>query len=368
MGFWHTGYLEFHDEADLSYTYQSQQPIYHCQHCDLHFDSMDDLRRHRFESHPYLRPQLFVRGVELGATPFRVTRLAKPSEFVVERCTNASFNGKPTKPEEIPKLLSKVNNDRVTVKLTNDGPPAVFELVFKIAEEQHIKGVEASFVRFTNRKELSVKALEGFIKECKAFNTADTYYSGICDYLYGVMSRERRPDSRIPYAQYPERFNQAADALMDYNRPLAHIVRSLVAFHFNHFENASIFSPSGRLHMAAIRFDTILKGGQWDKKNTPAKKLSNVPEDLLTDHETLRILRWIELPLSELATEAGNISALVKRDITEFDRLKLNILLTEAYTANGNFLKARNIARELITNPKTSGWAERSLIRLPGKE
>jgi hypothetical protein len=152
MGFWHTGYLEFHDNAGLNFTYRPQKPIYVCQQCSQQFDSMDKLRRHRFQSHPYTRPLLFVRGVELGATPFRVTRLARPTDFVLERCTKASLNGKSAKPDAIPKLLAAVNNDRVTVELANDGPSAVFELVFRVADEQHpvrVKLVVASVMQPT---------------------------------------------------------------------------------------------------------------------------------------------------------------------------------------------------------------------------
>lgn len=368
MGFWHTGYLEFHDEAGLDFTFRPQKPVYHCQHCGQHFDSMDELRRHRFQSHPYTRPLLFVRGIELGATPFRVTRSTQPTDFLVERCTSATFNGKPAKPEAIPKLLAEVNHDKVTVELANDGPPAVFELVFRIADEQHLKGVEASFLRFANHKVLTVRALEGFIQECRAFNTADGYYGGICDYLYGVLAKEGAPDSSLPYEEYRERFNRAADALLDYDRPLAHIVRSLVAFHFNHFEDATVFAPPGRLRMASMRFEAVLKGIPWDEVGTPAEKLFNAPEDMLTDHETLRILRWTQLPLTELAAEVENIAALVKRDVPEFDRLKLNVLLAEAYSANGDTVHASKTARELIGNAKTARWAERLIARLAGEE
>jgi hypothetical protein len=223
-------------------------------------------------------------------------------------------------------------------------------------------------LRFANHKVLTVRALDGFIQECREFNTADAYYGGICDYLYGVLAKEGASDSSLPYEKYPERFNRAAAALLGYDRPLAHIVGSLVAFHFNHFEDAALFAPPGRLRMASMRFDAVLKGKPWSKAGTRARKLSNAPEDMLTDHETLRILRWTQLPLNELKTEVEDIAALVNRDVPEFDRLKLNVLLAEAYAASGDTVPARNTARELIGNAKTAGWAERLIARLAGEE
>lgn len=225
MGFWHTGYMEFHDEAGLEYTYRPEKPVYHCQHCGEHFDSMDALRRHRFELHPYTRPLLFVRGIELGATPFRITRVASAFDFVVERCSEAAINGVFVAPEQIPERLAHVANDKVRVELVNGGAPATFELVFRIADEKHLAGVESSFIKMASKGVLTIHAVEDFILECKPFDTADGYCDGICHYLYGVLAKERAPDSSLPYEEYRDRFNRAADALMDYDRPLARVVR-----------------------------------------------------------------------------------------------------------------------------------------------
>ena len=87
-------------------------------------------------------------------------------------------------------------------------------------------------------------------------------------------------------------------------------------------------------------------------------------EDLLTDHETLRILRWTTSPLADLGAEASDISALAKRDIPEFDRMKLRMLLAEASAAAGDNDTARKAARGLIGSPKTAAWAERVIAGL----
>lgn len=368
MGFWHTGYLEFHDEAGLGYTYRPEKPVYHCQHCGSHFDSIDALRRHRFESHPYTRPLLFVRGIELGASPFRITRMASAADFVVERCTEAAINGESVAPEQIPKRLAHVANDKVRVELVNEGAPAAFELVFRIADEKHLAGVESSFIKMASKGILTIHTVEDFILECKPFDTADGYCDGICHYLYGVLAKERAPDSSLSYEEYRERFNRAADALMDYDRPLARIVRGLVAFHFNHFADAAVFAPPGRLRMAAHRFMSVLNVSDWDEAALDYKRKPSAPEDLLTDHETLRVLRWAEMPLTGLSAEVEEILALAKRDVPEFDRMKLNILLAEASAARGDADLARKTARELIANPKTAGWAEQLIARMTEKD
>lgn len=363
MGFWHTGYMEFHEATGLGHTYTPEKPVYACKHCEQRFDSMDALRRHRFEAHPYKRPVLFVRGIELGTTPFRLTRSASPSDFVLERCADAFVNGERLPPKDVPARLASVNNDRVKVELGNGGASAVFELDISIAQGHDLEGIEAAFLELAKKKELTRKSVEAFIEACEPFATAQAYYDSICKYLYGVMAKEKDAGTSLPYEAYLDRFNQAADALQDYDRPLARMVRALIAFHFNHFSDAAAVAPPGRLQMASERFVAALDSATWDEAARGYERSRSVPEDLLTDFETLRILRWSEMSAKELAGEIKNISALIKRDELEYDRLKLTILLAEASAAAGDTALARRTARELIGTPQTAAWAERMIAR-----
>lgn len=368
MGFWHTGYLEHHEEAGLGQYIREVKPIYRCQHCSAEFETTDDLRRHRFEDHPYTRPVLMVRGIELGTTAYNITRAAVPKDFVIENSIKSKFNGKPVKTKNLPEMLSTVKNDTVQIDLINNGAAAEFKLVFRIAEEKHLAGVENNFLKLARNKVLTVSTIDGFIEDCRPFSTADIYYDGICHYLYGVLAKERSPDSSLPYEEYRDRFNRAADALRDYDRSLAHIVRGLVAFHFNHFADAQNFAPPGRLRIVASRFATVLATGNWSHVIQRFSKKTNTPEDLLTDHETLRILRWAEMPLTELTREINDIAALAERDVPELDRLKLKILLAEASATAANIALAHRTAREMIGNPKTEIWAKKLLTRLSLEE
>lgn len=363
MGFWHTGYMEFHQPTGLEEDYRPTKTVYRCQHCDAQFDEMEALRGHRFEAHPYSRPVFFVRGIELGSSTFRVTREAQVADFVIDRSTSATLNGKSVRLADVPKALSKVKNDKIKLELANDGAHAVFEVAFRIAAVEDLEGVEAAFLKLAKKGQLTIPSVEGFIDDCKPFTTADGYYDGICHYLYGVLAKERSPDSTLPYEEYRTRFNRAADELLDYERPIARIVRALVAFHFNHFADVVATMPAGRLRAAASRFAALLGGASWGAVPQSASR-KNATEDLLTDHETLRILRWTNTPLAELGSEAADISALAKRDIPEFDRVKLRMLLAEATAAAGDKATARNAARTLIGSPKTAAWAERVIAGL----
>jgi hypothetical protein len=120
MGFWHTGYMEFHEDVGFGDNQFRPEPaVYRCKECDAQFDALDALRAHRFEAHPYRSPLLLVRGIEAGATPIRVTRPLAPADIVVGRAQSAALNGRSVPPSRLPKLIAEIQNDRVSVGLEN---------------------------------------------------------------------------------------------------------------------------------------------------------------------------------------------------------------------------------------------------------
>ena len=364
MGFWHTGYLEFHEPAGTDWTFVPSPIRYPCQHCKKSFDSMDDLRRHRFESHRFSRPLMFVRGIELGTTPLQVTRPLAPEDVQTDRVTKATINGDDTPLANLPYILSNASNDRVTVVLSNEGANATFELLVRIANEEHLAGVEAAFLKMSKSRSLTIRSIEGFIANCKPFETASLYCDGLCHYLYGVLAKERAPDSALNFDEYPIRFTRAADELLSYERSLAQIVRALVAFNFNHFEDSHDRAPPGRLQHAAVLFSGLLEGWPWQHEFERTDAESNGLVDLLTDHETLRILRWTELGAAELVKCIDDLQGQLKRDIPGYDKFKIQMLLAEALAFSGDSVGARRIAREFMSNQRTQAWAEALVTRL----
>ena len=73
MGFWHTGYIEFHEPTGIGIRRPSPPPRYVCDRCGDSFSSPAARDEHRFAAHPLHKPAMFVQGIELGA---RRTRIA----------------------------------------------------------------------------------------------------------------------------------------------------------------------------------------------------------------------------------------------------------------------------------------------------
>ena len=82
MGFWHTGYAEFHEPSGLEeYVYSPPPPVrYVCEHCSESFAELEGLRRHRFEQHPVRQPALWLRGRAAGALPQLLMTPLQPAD------------------------------------------------------------------------------------------------------------------------------------------------------------------------------------------------------------------------------------------------------------------------------------------------
>lgn len=364
MGFWHTGYMEFHEETGLDYQFAPREaPTHRCPLCDASFASPEGLRQHRLERHPYIKPVLFLRCVELGATSFHVSRPISAKDIAVSRCTSATVNGRPIALNQLGVQLASYDNDRVRVELVNEGTHAVFDLVFGIASEPDLKGVEACFLSMAKARHLDARAIESFISSAQPYSSAIQYCDAICHYLYGILAKERAANSSLPYEAYRDKFNQAAHALSDIKRPLADAIRALVAFHFNHFGDAEALLPNSRLALAAKRYNAWMVG-----MPDPVAPMQPLPphdrvEDLLTDFETVRLLNWALIPLDRLREYVGDIQSVLTQDLPDYDRVKIYVLLAEHSYFIGDHRQASRMARELMNNPTTSGWAQQLIDR-----
>jgi hypothetical protein len=358
MGFWHTGYIDFHEPVGLEGSYPPETTVYQCQFCELTFDTADDLRTHRFDSHPYKRPLLFIRGLEVGTAQIRITRVLEPTEISVSRFDHARINGKSVTPKEFNKKLAKITNDRVAVELTNKGVSSRFDLSFEIASETDLEGVDSCFLAVARLRRLDLRSIEDFISTARRFPTALGYCDGICEYLYGVLAKERATDTSLSYPTYREKFGRAADLLKDFYRPLAQVIRALVAFHFNHFSDSLSLASNSRVGLAATRFDQWLSGDLRGNNAGLTKHLDESLEKLLTDLLTEKIVVWTIAPAELILRQLPEIESTLKQDIPEFDRAKLRMLLAEFYLAQGQEQKAKHHSRELINNPTLGRWAQ----------
>ncbi|HRQ76174.1 MAG TPA: hypothetical protein PK098_09680 [Phycisphaerales bacterium] len=365
MGFWHTGYMEFHEPVGLGDLAElpPEPVVYRCDRCGAVFESPTQLQTHRFEQHPVMRPMLFIRGAEVGNTPLRLIRPLSPNDIQTECATKAAINDEPVGIDLFAQRLSEIASGAVDISLTNDDFPQCFRIHFEIANPDDLEGVERCFLDAARSRRLDRRAIEHFIEAARRFPTAIAYCDGICEYFYGVLSKERNSETSLPTDAYREKFNRAAVALKDVPRTLAMTISALIAFHFNHFASAFDVCPHGRTSAASARMLHWLSG-DTDATDAQEAKQTDRLDGLLTDHDTERILRWIVESPESIVGQLEAIEAAVDDDLPELDRVKLRILLAETYVEVSRYPAAKRHARELLNNPTFGTWAGRLLRRL----
>lgn len=370
MGFWHTGYAEFHETTGLGeYVYTPPPPVrYSCEHCARSFLDLEALRKHRFEQHPVRQPTLLLRGKPVGSLPQQLMTPLRPADVLVEDATSCLLNGKPVPPARLAKQLSNLRREYAEVELRNQGATARCLLDFQVADEAHLAGVEAAFLRLARDRALNLQAVSRFNDDCRAFASAMPYCDGISHYLYGVMAKEHSPESGLKHEEYIQRFLRSSEELSDFDRPLARSVRALVAFHFNQFDDSEYLAPDGALRHAAGAFAGLLQGLPWhfDEAFSPAP--GSAVEDLLTDQETLEILADASHGLVGLKARADDLLSHLRRaPAGGYDHMKRMLLACEALAAReepASHAEARKLARTLAGKPDTSAWANAMLERL----
>ena len=373
MGFWHTGYMEFHEPVGLDgYKFEPLPPQFACGQCEEIFSSVEALRAHRFERHPLLRPLLLLNGRELGSHPNRITSLLKVDDIFIDRCDRALLNGRNIPLKLLPGELARKTSDVCRLTLSSGEVSSEFTLEFRIASEQDLLGVESEFKRIAVGRRLDTRAIEDFIAATSGFESALGYCDGICSYLYGVLAKERAPDSTLPYEGYVGKFNRATEVLRDYNRPLARTIGSLIEFHFNHFGEVVRLAGDSRVGVAAARYSAWIHGKRpAEPKGSTALGAMSQLEVLVTDWETEHIAQWVVRPLRELYRNVEEIESFLchnsaKYDSAEYDRVKIHILLAEIYSEQGESQHSVNHAKALRNRSAFEAWAEAKIREHPG--
>ncbi len=369
MGFWHTGYIEFHQPTGLGdeLHFQPTRIRYSCEHCANDFAELEALRRHRFEQHPLRQPVLIVRGRPVGEQAMQVVTALQASEVAVEDATRCTLAGRSVPPALLGEILATMRREFVVLEIANAGVAVQRRLDFQIADDVDLAGVDAAFERMANGQALNLEAVSRFTSECRKFASAKPYWDGISHYLYGVMAKERSPDSGLRHDQYGERYLRAAEALAGFQRPLARSIRALVAFHFNQFADAEGLASEGALRHTAGAFATLLQGLPSHLTEAYSPGAGGAVEDLLTDQETLQIVDDASRGLPHLRAHAAELLAQSKRMSTGYDRLKCQLLAGEALAVTedaASHAEARKLARELVGQAGAGHWAEALLKRM----
>lgn len=365
MGFWHTGYMEFHEPTSERSGERTSPPPpeFPCTECGRVFKSPDDLAVHLFDGHMTSRPLLLLRGRECGRSRLTVITKTQPEDWEFAHASRVLVNGKSFSPGRARKALASANRGVLEVRLEGDRVDQVFEFAFSVADTDDLERVDAQLRAFVRQRALSIATIERFLEDTASFSSADQYRFGLANYFYGVLARERSPESGLvddhrAERAYVGRFQEAAQSLSQFEQPGAEAVCGLIAFHFNQFDIALRKTQSARLARISRRMQAILDGKLGDGDREAIGGVMGL-DYALSDMETERMLGWCALPLDGSCRGPVSDAEAALPALEPGDQVKVRIIAAEHHLAAGDPEAGLSHAVTLSHSRLAEGWYER---------
>jgi hypothetical protein len=346
MGFWHTGYFEFHEpyqERDLG-SWTPPPPKYPCEVCGAEFSGEADLRIHAFAGHPTEQPVLVLNGRECGRRRLTITYETAAEAWVVKNATAAWINGQEFAMSDALAHLARQKSGVVDVRLGNGELTRDFQFEFALAEKEDLEGVDSALDRLIRSEDLSPYGIDAFIMRSKKYPTAERYFAALAEYLYGLLEREADGEGHQPDAAdrgaYEDRFDAAVNVLGMFDRPAAEAICGIVAFHYNQFGRAMTKTRSDRVAKVSLRFEAMLEGRTCDRGDLASSAHGSL-DYALSDAVVANVLKSSAMAID------GSASPLAVAELVALfegqrpaDEFKLRLIAAEHYLAVGDRLSA----------------------------
>ncbi|MFZ4434765.1 MAG: hypothetical protein ACOYOQ_16360 [Microthrixaceae bacterium] len=363
MGFWHTGYMEHHEDdffgsGDTSETTPEPPAMLPCPRCGEGFSSKAELTDHLFDGHATKRPLLLLRGRECGRSRTAVTSETTATDWDAIDCERVRLNGDPVEPDVLGDHLAALRHTVSVIELEGVDHVETVELDFSIAGESDLDAVDERLSELVGSHRLSMSSIQAFIDTTEPYRTADRYRDGIATYLFGVLARERSPESGLEHDEYRSRFEEAANRLQPFDRRVADAICGLVAFHFNQFDQAAARTSCPRVARAARRYLRILSAFDGEASAEPQLTPLGL-EFVLSDAHLEQVLTWSLTPVERVDLGALNAMESALGTMEPYDRLKTRVLCVVSARRLGLNDECVRHANELRHNPSTTEWARK---------
>lgn len=345
MGFWQTGYQEFHEEQGLTGVPigPPRPPEFVCTKCKNVFKNVTEFQTHEFEMHPSLEPRLFIRGEVLGIDRIVSSKLSiKDITFL--NCKKITLNNNSVNETSAKRTLSLAEFEDFQIDLYGESSTQNHILKFKIPNSDDLDGINKCLKNMIQARKLDLDAIMLFIENSKKYTSAEGFYDGIANYLYGVMAKERR--SQVGDGiDYKEKFNQSLASLSSYNTLASSVIIGLIEFNLNHIPEAASRGCGTRYSKAGH----IMSAWLCDEPPISIDYPGSI-DNLFIDDFTHKICDWVirfdKLTKPDIVTMTDNLAS---GFWTEYDKTKIRIILAEYYLSAGKIDKAREFVRYVST-------------------
>lgn len=390
---------------------------YCCPFCISIFTQSTDLRLHLDSEHTGQRPFLTINGAEpKSPDTFRKFINANAVEIfdtTSVRISYDNFSFKITDPDMLGAELEGLSNARIWIRLENkfgqrnssltefassdlrgaaarvsalqhsskraqkSSPTPIsqdYDLSFKVYDDMSLQNVDKAFVEILGRDNVVMDDISDFLSVCRRYN-AEEYSDALASYVIAVLIKDGDPAAGVRAARpdYRSKFSRALRVLQGYERPLPHLVATLIRFSSCDFSHRH-HPPSGSDHLdAAVQLlSPIARNGsnlEAPKKGSTAghEQLFACPVDLGSATVMRRAaqladtVRWGPLLQAQLAAEADVAT------LDPLDREKLYALWARAAMRLRHEENALTPLRALAGSYCFGQWAEKLLSELEGQ-
>ncbi len=335
--------------------------VYRCSVCSEEFSKQDELFKHRFENHPFRRPALILRGMEITSPREIVTKPLVAEDIVFANANLFKINGKDYEKLQFVNLLTKQTQGILVVSLANDGVETTYEIELAIPDSDEIKNVECLFFSLLGKEVVDLSRIDAFIDSTEHLLTAKRYIDGLANYLYGLLAKDQRGGTHLEQHEYRSKYNMALDTLKTFETPLSLVICAIINFNQNVFIYSDSSSPVSKLNQVMNKFFCFVHDEKFEYSSLrTGSDFSSVPLDSYTD----RLIKWGMMNLDDLYTHRKEIElAIESPDWVVDDRFKARIIVTEMFLSQDNFSAAKKMARKVVNDAIFGDWAQHIMDR-----
>ncbi|MBM5570543.1 MULTISPECIES: hypothetical protein [Deefgea] len=329
-----------------------------CLHCQAQFATKDELFEHRFNEHPYRRPVLFYQGRELNNPREDIYHVIAADDFDFKQADWLELEGERVSEAVLRHFLTQQRQKIVKIRLVNEGLSSEYELKIHVADLAELAQVDELFFTLLDQVNLSVLAVDQFVKACRKFNTVLAYVDGLSHYIYAILAKDQTGGTQLRRDQAKGRMSRALEVLKRFDTPLARAICGVINFNLNCFSAGSTLEHAPKLQQAMQWFHHLQTQVPNLAKPTGIGVIDQglkLPLDRFTDS----ILNWVLMPLERQA-EQLDLIVQSKRDSAHFDedKLKLSMLLSQIYLFMHDYAPAKHQARGSMNDPAFGAWAQ----------
>jgi hypothetical protein len=235
----------FYEATDHTSHPTPAAPTFACPFCSSCFSRQSEIHTHVYEAHRVQRPLLLIKGVEPPATTILRASL-EPTDILLTNTSLARvyINGSRSRyvsPSELPRTLAAIKQAEIKLDLINDTQKNAtpvsshYTISFRVADQGELKSVEKAFTDSLVATPISRDSIGKFVSHEGTQGAGKEYASGLAEYCLGILIKERPEEERLttPLFRYRELYGGALEILKDFQRPLAHLITSIIRFSLN---------------------------------------------------------------------------------------------------------------------------------------